>query len=76
MESEKKLERLTLTEMERKLLADQDGSYRAELIEKLQRYQSDVQQHIAQGLSPEEFAVYDQLKQALLQAKEVVLNFK
>lgn len=62
--------------MERKLLDDQDGSYRSELIAKLKSYQGDVQQHIAQGLSPEEFAVYDQLKQALLQAQEVVANFK
>ena len=76
MESEEQSKRLTLTDMERKLLDDQDGSYRSELIAKLKSYQGDVQQHIAQGLSPEEFAVYDQLKQALLQAQEVVANFK
>lgn len=76
MNLEKKSLRLTLTDMERKLLEDDDGSYRKEILTKLQTYQNSVQTHINQGLPPEEFFVYEQLKDALKQAQDVIINFK
>lgn len=68
--------RLTLTEMERKLLNDPSGQYRQEILNKLQKFQQEVQSHLNLGLPPEEFSLYDQLKQALIQAQDVVINFQ
>lgn len=76
MEGLTELERLTLVDMERKLLADVDGSYRKSLLEKLQAYQNEIRAKLSSGLSPEDFTVYNQLKQALDEAYAVVINFK
>ncbi|MDR0418427.1 MAG: hypothetical protein LBH08_03275 [Puniceicoccales bacterium] len=72
----KKLKRLTLVDMERQLLNDSDGSYRREILQEIVQYQQWVKEHIATGLAPEEFSVYEKLKNALESAREIVTNFK
>ncbi|UPA28774.1 MAG: hypothetical protein LW808_001770 [Verrucomicrobiota bacterium] len=76
MNRENQSKRLTLTEMERKLLEDPNGQYRQELLSKLQAFQQEMQSHLSHGLPPDEFALYDQLKQALIQAQDVIINFQ
>jgi hypothetical protein len=68
--------RLTLIEMERKLLQDSDGTYRQNLLQQIKQYQQWVKTHLAVGLPPTAFSVYDKLKQALDSALEVITNFK
>jgi hypothetical protein len=72
----KELKRLTLVEMERQLLDDRDGSYRQGILQKIAHYQQWVKEQIAVGLSPEEFSVYEKLKDALDCAREVIINFR
>ncbi|MDR0677990.1 MAG: hypothetical protein LBF44_00455 [Holosporaceae bacterium] len=72
----KKLKRLTLTEMERQLLNDKDGSYRREILQKIAQYQQWVEEQIATGLAPGELSVYEQLKNALDSAHEIIISFK
>jgi hypothetical protein len=69
-------ERITLVEMERKLLDDKDGSYRQELLEKLAAYQQFVKSRINSGLDPQKFDVFNKLRQALESAKDTIINFK
>jgi hypothetical protein len=71
-----KKERITLIEMERKLLGDKNGSYRRELLEKLAEYQQFVKSRINGGLNPNGFDVFNKLKQALESAKDTIINFK
>ncbi|MDR1366762.1 MAG: hypothetical protein LBJ13_02535 [Puniceicoccales bacterium] len=72
----KKLKRLTLIDMERQLLNDGDGSYRREILQEIARYQQWIKERIAIGLVPEEFSVYEKLKNALESAHEMIINFK
>ncbi|MDE6576325.1 MAG: hypothetical protein K2L24_02915 [Opitutales bacterium] len=76
MDRENESKRLTLTEMERKLLEDPNGQYRQEVLSRLQAFQQEMQSHLNQGLPPDAFALYDQLKQALIQAQDVIINFQ
>jgi hypothetical protein len=71
-----KKERITLCEMERKLLGDGDRRYRSELLEQLAKYQRFVAERLSQGLAPQVYHVFDKLKRALESAKHVIINFK
>jgi type III secretion system YseE family protein len=71
-----KKERLTLTEMERELLNDHDGSYRQELLKQLVKYQQFIISHMSDGLDPHLFDVFNKLKQALESAEKIITNFK
>ncbi|MDR2812486.1 MAG: hypothetical protein LBB05_01690 [Puniceicoccales bacterium] len=71
-----KKERVTLIEMERKLLDDRDGSYRQELLKQLEAYQQFVKSRINSGLDSHGFDVFNKLKRALESAKDAIINFK
>ncbi|MDR1907191.1 MAG: EscE/YscE/SsaE family type III secretion system needle protein co-chaperone [Puniceicoccales bacterium] len=71
-----KKERITLIEMERRLLNDTDGSYRQELLRKLEEYQQFVKSRINSGLDPQGFDIFNKLKQALESAKDTIISFK
>jgi hypothetical protein len=73
---DEKRERLTLVEMERKLLNDVDGSYRRDLLNQLNTYQDFIKSRINSGLSPQQFSVFNKLKLALESAHKVITNFK
>jgi hypothetical protein len=71
-----KKERITLIEMERKLLDDKDGRYRQSLLNQLAEYQQFVKLRLNSGLNPQVFSVFNKLKQALESAKDTLINFK
>jgi hypothetical protein len=71
-----KRERLTLVEMERQLLDDSNGSYRRELLKKLEEYQQFVKSRLNSGLDPQGFDIFNKLRLALESAKDTLLNFK
>jgi hypothetical protein len=71
-----KKERLTLSEMERKLLGDGDGRYRAGILEQLAEYQRLVAQRLSRGLPPQMYNIFNKLKRALESAKHTITNFK
>jgi hypothetical protein len=71
-----KKERITLSEMERKLLGDGDGRYRAELLERLVEYQRWLTERLSCGLPPQVYNIFNKLRQALESAKGTITNFK
>ncbi|MDR1435047.1 MAG: hypothetical protein LBI77_01410 [Puniceicoccales bacterium] len=69
-------ERLALVEIERKLLDDGDGSYRRELLRKLEEYQQFVKSRLDGGLDPQGFDIFNKLRLALESAKDTLFDFK
>ena len=68
--------RLTLVEMERRLLEDESGKFRKEILEKLSKYQQQIKSQTTKGLPPEKFKIFDQLKVSLDAAYDVIMKFK
>ncbi|MDR0590584.1 MAG: EscE/YscE/SsaE family type III secretion system needle protein co-chaperone [Puniceicoccales bacterium] len=71
-----KEERITLSEMERRLLGDGDERYRAEILEQLARHQRWVMERMGCGLPPQMYNIFNKLKRALESAKYTITNFK
>jgi sugar-specific transcriptional regulator TrmB len=68
--------RLTLVDMERRLLDDKTGEYRRSLLNKLEQYLSEMNTKLTAGLPPEEFNIVAKLKDSIESAKKVLLTFK
>lgn len=68
-------EKVTLVDMERKLIADKDGNYKREILNKLSLLDGEVSKKISQGLSKDEFDVFNKLKIAIKSAKHTITNF-
>lgn len=71
-----KKERVTMVDMEQKLLYDQSGIYRRELINKLKEYEGTINRLIGAGVGPEKFETYDKMKKAIKQATYVIEKFR
>lgn len=54
------------------LFGDKDGSYRAKIIEKLDKFEEDAKAGIKKGANPKEFAKLSKLLQAVPAAKEIL----
>lgn len=72
-ESGKKEEAISLSEMDDKLMADKDGTYKKEVLDKLAPYLVKVKSKMAAGdLSPEEFEAAKKMEEALQAAQDLV----
>ena len=68
-------EKVVLVNMERELLADKTGNYKRNILNKLSNLDGEILKKILQGLSRDEFAVFDKLKAAVKSAKHTITNF-
>ena len=76
LDMEIKQDRLTLVDIERRLIDDTTGEYRRLMIDKLEQYLCDLKIKLSNGLSPEEFNVSEKMKAAIEAAKKILQNFK
>ena len=65
---------LVLLEMEDKLVADADGSYRDEICSRLNDCAAEVRQRLDAGLATDEFAQASKLNDAFTAAEETVVE--
>lgn len=68
-------EKVTMVDMERKLLADKDGNYKREILNKLSLLDGEISKKISQGLNKDEFDAVNKLKTAIKSAKHTITNF-
>jgi|GEM_PF-2307656 hypothetical protein len=61
-----------MLDIEGKLLSDLDGTFKIEVIDKLNFYQIEIKRLIDSGLSPDEFNKYNALNNAILSASKVI----
>lgn len=76
MDNAGKKERVTMVDMEQKLIDDTSGAYRKELINLLKGYEGDINRLIGAGVDSEKFEVYDKIKNAIKQATMVIEKFR
>lgn len=63
----------TVSELDEKLMADKNGSFKKELLEKIQTYRNDLKSKMNAGnLSPEEFEVAQSVAEAFKNAEDIV----
>lgn len=61
-----------LVEMDNKLAADADGSYRSRICDQLHQHLAAIRQQLQAGLMPEDFARADKMKEAIAAAEAIV----
>lgn len=70
---DKKEEVISLSEMDDKLMADKDGSYKKSILDQLQPYMASLKNKMNTGqLTPEEFEAAKKLEDALKGAEALI----
>lgn len=64
-----------MTEIEEGLRTDDDGSFRARLLDRLDGSAAEIGRRLAAGVSPQEFTNGNAILRALAAAKEIVILF-
>ena len=67
-------EQITMTDLEAKLLADEDGSFCQELIAKLEEYSLKFKQELDRGLPLDEFEQVQKVREAIEAGIRVLKN--